>query len=872
MDDELLEEFLAETNERLEAVGADLVRFEREPCNAEILDNIFRMVHTVKGTCGFLNLPRLEKLAHAAESLMSKFRNGSPVTAEAVTVVLAAFDRIKVILQELELRRCEPQGADTDLIASLGRIAQEVSRNSSNAQAAGTLLEPQFEPELESEPEPDPELALQELARELGQRRAEVRDRTEVPETADEGQGGSVIGAHTIRVKVDTLENLMTMVSELVLTRNQLLDVARRNDDSEFNAPLQRLSGVTTELQDGVMRARMQPIHNAWQALPRIVRDLAIELGKGIELEFHGADTELDRQVLEAIKDPLTHMVRNSVDHGIEPRSQRIAAGKPPKGTIRLNAYQEGGYIVIGIADDGRGLNTARIRDKVSAQGLATEAELEKMSDQQVQKFIFMPGFTTSREVTNYSGRGVGMDVVRSNIERIGGSIEVHSVPGKGLSVKFRIPLTLAIVSVLIIESCGDRFAIPQHAVTELVRIRPGSEHRIEYIKDAAVLRLRNRLLPLVHLGGLLRLADARANAEKSFIVVMQVAGQSFGVIVDAIFHTEEVVVKPLASKLRQIAVFCGSTILGDGSVIMILDSNGVSNAASLTMLSDTAGREGAETDDYAAADDNVSLLVFRAGTPEPKAIPLSLVTRLEEIDCRKIEMSNGRHMVQYGGQLMPLMRINEDVVIKSDGAQSLLVFSDGQRSMGLVVDEVIDIVEDKLEIWAGTEGNGVLGSAIIRGQATEIIDIGHFLPQAYADWFRRKDPHESERERTLLLVDDSPFFRNMLGPVLKAAGYRVTAVGSAKEALDALRSGRAFDALVTDVDMPEMDGLALAQAVRAEQKFLRLPIIGLSASSSPEAIERGRQAGFYNYVAKFDRHGLIAALKQQVADTDRAA
>jgi two-component system chemotaxis sensor kinase CheA len=687
----------------------------------------------------------------------------------------------------------------------------------------------------------------------------------------DEEKTDSKIANTSIRVSVDTLESLMTMVSELVLTRNQLLDIVRRHGESEFKVPLQRLSNVTAELQDGVMQTRMQPIGNAWQKLPRIVRDLSAELGKDIELEMHGADTELDRQVLERIKDPLTHMVRNSADHGLESPDARIAAGKPEKGTIRLSAYHEGGHIIIGVADDGRGLDTERIKAKALACGLATAAEIEKMSEPQIHKFIFTPGFSTAAQVTSISGRGVGMDVVRNNIDQIGGSIDVQSISGQGLIFTIKIPLTLAIISALIVEASGERFAIPQLSVIELVRMHAKSEHRIERIKDAAVLRLRNKLLPLVRLGSLLRLVGDQAIPDKGFIVVTQVGAQTFGIVVDTVFHTEEIVVKPMATKLRHIGMFSGNTILGDGSVIMIVDPNGVSQAVGTSVASTLSGRSDGEAEHHAAAN-TVSLLVFRAGSPEPKAVPLSLVTRLEEIDCRKIELSNGRHMVQYRGQLMPLVRISDDVCLKREGAQPLLVFSDSGRSMGLVVDEIIDIVEDSLDIGVGSDRPGVLGSAVIRGRATEILDVGHFLPLAFEDWFRRKDARSDHRQRTVLLVDDSAFFRNMLSPLLKVAGYDVTTVGSAHEALSLLKTGRQFHVLVTDVDMPEMDGFALAEAVRSEARYGDMPIIALSSSNSRESIERGRKVGFHDYVAKFDRQSLIAALKEQTADANRAA
>jgi two-component system chemotaxis sensor kinase CheA len=372
----------------------------------------------------------------------------------------------------------------------------------------------------------------------------------------------------------------MTMVSELVLTRNQLMELARRQTESAFKLPLQRLSHVTAELQEGVMKTRMQPIGNAWQKLPRLVRDLSAELGKRVELEMQGAETELDRQVLDMIKDPLTHMVRNSADHGIEPPADRRAAGKPERGTIRLTARHEGGHIIIEVSDDGRGLNSGKIRSKVLTSGLASEADLDKMADAQIQRFIFARGMSTADRVTNVSGRGVGMDVVQANIDQIGGTIDVKSVPGQGTVFTIKIPLTLAIVSALIVEAAGERFAMPQVAVMELVRVRGHGEHRVERIKDTPVLRLRNKLLPLIFLRKFLRLGEpAEQEAENGFVVVTQVGAECFGIVVDRVFHTEEIVVKPLASTLRHIHAFSGNTILGDGAVIMILDPNGIAAA-----------------------------------------------------------------------------------------------------------------------------------------------------------------------------------------------------------------------------------------------------------------------------------------------------
>jgi two-component system, chemotaxis family, sensor kinase CheA len=883
--DDLLREFLTETNDSIDVVDVELIRFEQDPNNAKILANIFRLVHTIKGTCGFLNLPRLEALTHAAEALMDKFRDGMPVTAEAVTLVLATIDRVKALLDELERSEVEQAGNDRDLIAELERMAAEAARGT-----VGSIV-----PQVLERPLRAGEVTLDELERAFRAAPGPTMDAAKAPPPPVEKApakpasaapaaaaaepalrdepGDGRIANQSIRVHVDTLEQLMTMVSELVLTRNQLLDIVRRHEDSEFKVPLQRLSTVTAELQEGVMKTRMQPIGNAWQKLPRVVRDLSAELGKPIEFEMHGAETELDRQLLDLIKDPLTHMVRNSADHGIEMPAERRAAGKPEKGTVRLSARHQGGHIIIEVADDGRGLDLDRIRSEVLAKGLASEDEIEAMSETQITNFIFAPGFSTARQVTSVSGRGVGMDVVCANIDQIGGTIEAKSVPGQGTSFIIKIPLTLAIVAALIVEAGGDRYAIPQHAVVELVRVRENSEPRIERIKDAALLRLHQKLLPLVHLRTVLKLDGEGAGVpENGFVVVTQVGTSLFGIVVDGVFQTEEIVVKPMSSMLRQIPVFCGNTILGDGSVIMIIDPNGVGQKVGTAASAHLAAAEAHAAQIQAEAANTESLLVFRAGSPQPKAVLLSLVTRLEEIDARTIETSNGRAMVQYRGQLMPLVPVNDEVRIKCDGVQPLLVFSDEGRSMALVVDEIVDIVEEKLDIELASDRPGVLGSAVIKGQATEVIDIAHFLPLAFEDWLGWKEQRAAPAPRRVLLIDDAPFFRNMLSPVLKAAGFAVTSAASAPDALALIEGGGLFDIVITDIEMPGMDGFELALAVRGNPRTADLPIIGLSSLVSADAIERGRAVGLYDYVAKFDRQGLIAALKEQAAEMGRAA
>ena len=735
--DDLLSEFLTETNENISVLDSELVKLEQNPNDPELLGNIFRLVHTIKGTCGFLGLPRLETLAHASENVLGKIRDGElKVMADAVTLILESLDGIKSILVILESTETEPAGDDAALIARLNRLASG---------------EPASAPALETEvPAPKAPVARAPKSVQPEESRAAPAAAVEVdePEThqvapsprADDGKEKeskeSAIAAQNIRVNVDLLENLMTMVSELVLTRNQLLQILRSQKDSEFGAPLQRLSHVTTELQEGVMKTRMQPIGNAWAKLPRIVRDLSRELGKKIDLRMLGADTELDRQVLEMIKDPLTHMVRNSADHGIELPAERLAKGKAETGVITLDAFHEGGHIVIEIGDDGHGLDVERIKRKAVSIGLATEAELATMSEQQIQQFILKPGFSTAAKVTSVSGRGVGMDVVRTNIEKIGGTMEMKSQSGKGSVFTIKIPLTLAIVSALIVECAGERFAIPQLSVVELVRAAANTENAIERINATPVLRLRNRLLPLVSLQSLLNLGKREGEGE-TYIVVTQVGTYTFGIIVDRVFDTEEIVVKPVAPILRDISMFSGNTILGDGSVIMILDPNGIAAATGEIMASEQSHRNEAMAR-AGVRESRTALLLFRAGEGGQKAVPLALIARLEEIDVRQVEQSNGKPLVQYRGKLMPLVSTDPSYKMRSEGRQPILVFADHDRSMGLAVDEIVDIVEEHLTVELTADRPGLIGSAIVAGKATEIIDAGFYLTQAYGDWFMR--------------------------------------------------------------------------------------------------------------------------------------
>jgi two-component system, chemotaxis family, sensor kinase CheA len=856
--DDLLREFLTESGESLAVLDLELVKLEQNPNNPDLLGNIFRLVHTIKGTCGFLGLPRLESVAHASENVLGKVRDGElEVTPEIVSVILKSLDRIKSLLATLEQTEAEPAGDDSDLKNQLNAIAE----GKAAPKAAAPAPAPEAAP-APAEAAPSP-VAEKHEPDHPADSSADAGRAAAVAAIEEQAAREPSVAAQSIRVGVNLLENLMTMVSELVLTRNQLLQILRSQKESEFAAPLQRLNLVTSELQEGVMKTRMQPIGNAWAKLPRMVRDLAHELNKKIDLKMQGAETELDRQVLELIKDPLTHLVRNCADHGLEGPEARRKTGKAETGRITLDAYHEGGQIVIEISDDGRGLPIDKIKTKALANGLATEAELASMSDEQIQQFIFRAGFSTAAQITNVSGRGVGMDVVRTNIEKIGGTIELRSKQGKGTAFFIKIPLTLAIVSALIVEAGSERFAIPQISVIELVRATANSSQRIEHINGAPFLRLRNRLLPLVNLSTLLKIAAAAdKKTEDACIVVTQVGKHTFGIVVDRVFDTEEIVVKPVAPILRDITMFAGNTILGDGSVIMILDPNGIAGAIGDAGMGDQVAEQ--TTAQASTKDERVALLLFRAGVGTPKAVPLALVARLEEVDAATIEVSDGKPVLQYRGKLMPLVKIDPSYTVKAEGRQPILVFADGQRSMGLLVDEIVDIVEERMNVQLGTERTGLLGGAIIAGKATEIIDAGHYLTNALDSWFEPEQAATGGRSdaKRVLLVDDSPFFRNLLTPLLSVAGYDVTSVEGADKALALCEAGKDFDIIVSDIEMPGMSGFEFAEAVKTG-RWQNTPLVALSAHTSPKDLDRGRKAGFVDYIAKLDRDALLNTLSQ---------
>jgi two-component system, chemotaxis family, sensor kinase CheA len=753
--DDLLLDFLTESAESLARLDREIVQLEKTPGDLVLLGSIFRTIHTIKGTCGFLDLQRLEGVAHAAENVLGLLRDGSLVVKpQIVSDVLAAVDVIREILAGLEATQAEPQGDDAALIARLdrwlgpaGRPVNEViefpvipivaPRPPATPEAAAAPETPSAAPAAKKPrtrasraaaapggADPRPKRTRRRTAEAAA---APIQPAAATPaaapvvaarETAEPRSAAPGVAESSLRVSVEVLDRLMNLAGEMVLTRNQLLQQAQADEHSPFRLPLQQLNRVTSELQEVVMKVRMQPIGNAWGKLPRLVRDLCQASGKKIELELRGAETELDRQILQAIQDPLTHMIRNSADHGVELPETRHAAGKPESGSIVLEAFHEGGHIIIEIRDDGKGLDAAAIRRKAVERGLVSADLAETLSDTQVYRFIFEAGFSTAEKVTNVSGRGVGMDVVRSNVEQIGGTVELHSTVGVGTTFRIKLPLTLAILSALIVEAGGQGFAIPQIGVVELVRIDAESRARLQTLNGARFYRLRDTLLPLVRLSDVLEQPPADADG---FIVICQVGRQRFGLMVDAILDTHEVVVKPIGRMLRHVPHYSGTTLLGDGTVIMILDVPSLGARAGVSGQDDTAAEDG---DGAEAAGAQTALVVFDPGNGARQAVPLRRVSRLEQLVVSELENADGRWLVQYRGALLRLLPAWAGLDLRARDPRPTIVFDDGDASIGLCVETIVDIVEDVLDIQIEASTPGVLGTAVIAGRSTEIVDV----------------------------------------------------------------------------------------------------------------------------------------------------
>jgi two-component system chemotaxis sensor kinase CheA len=810
-DQDVVREFLTESYENLSRLELEIVQLEKRPKDAALLASIFRAIHTIKGTCGFLGFSLLEKIAHSAETILCQLREGRrDLNPSLISLILETVDGVKKILASIQETGNEGPDHYAGLKASLLSAAQ------GKVEGDG----------------PPPESRPEESAKS--------------PAHVDPN----------IRVGVGLLDKLMDLVGELVLTRNQIIQFNAAREDSALNATSQRLNLITSELQEGVMKTRMQPIGTVWNKLPRVVRDTALSLGKQIRLELEGEGTELDRTIIEAIKDPMVHLVRNACDHGVETPETRVRNGKPPQGRLTLRAWHEGGQVNIEIGDDGAGIDVELLKQKAVSAGFLREDSAAQLSDREALNLIFLPGFSTAKTVTNISGRGVGLDVVKSNIEKIGGVVDVTSRPGEGMTVRLRIPLTLAIIPGLVVASGnqrstprsgsghGERFVIPQVSLLELIRLEAqvpsdealkdggtqedqGVRPHIERIHGTPFYRRRGRLLPIVYLNDLLRL-DHDSDSGVVNIVVLQAEDKQFGLVVDSINDTQEIVVKPLGRQLKGLSVYAGATIMGDGEVALILDVPGIGRSSGVLVESREQTREAAERK-ADATDDLQRLLLFRAGSFARLAVPLSLVSRLEEIARPSIERAGGFEVVQYRDRILPLVPLQSVLepgtpisALQADPAQ-VIVFNDGERSLGIVVDQILDIAEEVVSVRRPTGRAGLLGSGVVGKQVADFLDLHYVIRTTAEDWFRQSG--QPERCARVLIADASGFSRGLIRGGLDMAGFTVLEAANRDEAIATLER-HTVDIVVAAADLPPNGCASLVEAMRRRPEWGRIPVL----------------------------------------------
>jgi two-component system chemotaxis sensor kinase CheA len=801
-DQEIIQDFLIESNENLSRVEQEILELEDRPGDKQILGSIFRSFHTVKGTCGFLGFGKLETITHQAEHLLMELRDGKrQFTAAMATLILETLDAV-----QQELAAIEATGYESDISPTLLLLKLQ--------QAVGTA---------EAVPAVKVETKVELAAAEAAEAAAEGKA---------EGTGGGALADQTIRVDTRLVDRLINLVGELVLVRNQVLQSGGTGGGGNDKAIAHRLNLITTELQEGVMRSRMQPVGTIWNKLPRLVRDTAAQLKKDIRLVTEGAGTEMDRTILEAVKDPLTHILRNSCDHGLETPAEREAAGKERQGQVSLRAYHEGSQVVMEVVDDGRGIDPARLRAKAVEKGILTAAAAAAMNDREAVNLVFHAGFSTAEKVTNISGRGVGMDVVKKNIQSIGGQVEIQSAAGKGTKVKIRIPLTLAIIPGLIVGSGGQTFVVPQAHLVELLRLQGDKQRAIEECAEGSVLRWRGTLVPLVDLNAALRLGTATgAGVEVRNIAILEAEGAVFGLMLDRIQATREIVVKPLGKQLKRLNWYAGATILGDGSVALILDVAGLARRERIGGRGEQAvGREEAAE----ASAKTEQYLLFTCGSYARVAVPLGLVDRLEKFPSESLERTADSWVVQYRGTLLKVAALAK--VLGCGGEESLtgrmvnvIVIRRGERVTGLAVDRILDVQRGEMKAASETAASGLLATFVLNGAATELLDLPRVLAAAQPTWDGPKWVAEGNGQAVLVRARTA-FVSRSIRQYLELAGYGVEECGGEEAMWRAMEGGGYLAAVL---EWPEEGTAEWAEELRARSSAAGTGVIRIGEDGS---------------------------------------
>ncbi len=992
LDDELVQDYLAECREHLATIETDLLAIEQGGAQIDenLVNRVFRAAHSIKGGAGFFDLAKIRDLAHKTENALDLIRSRQMIpTPEVVSILLMAFDKLRELIgnhresnlaeigefvaaltalssaslpadqrasldQQVDLPLPEPDKhiqisafdlsqarrggkciylIEYDLIHDVQRLGKTPLEVFKSLIQCGTILETVFDLDsagtLDDEPsnrlmlevlyatvlEPDiigqvveapPERVrliekngqVRPLAPPPAKRKPRARKARPAavqPVRAPEAMGPVMKAAipvvppaaaiavvapaeTTIRLNVSLLDSLMTLAGELVLGRNQLNESLSRTDERGIRSGAQRVSLVTSELQEVVTQTRMQPVGGLFAKFPRLVRDLARDLGKEVQLRVEGNEVEIDKTILEGLSDPLTHMVRNAVDHAIEAPAARTTAGKPAMGTVVLRASHQAGQVVIEIADDGKGLALEKIVASSVAKGSVTREQVQAMSDREKMALIFLPGVSTAEKVSDVSGRGVGMDVVKTNLDRLGGKIEIESNPGKGCRFRIKLPLTLAIIPSLLVSDGGERFAIPQVSVSELIRIgHKQIAQRIDRVGDAEVLNLRDRMVPLVYLADTLGAPRCRDTKRAINVVLVDTGAFEYGLVVDELHDTVEIVVKPLGRHLKAIPEYAGATILGDGRVAVILDVAGLATRAALTAGSAEALSKHEESADT-GEDERHALLLFQNAPGELCSVPIEQVSRVERVRAEQIEYLGGRRTMQYRGSSLPVVALHDAAAVgelTSEQQWVVIVFESMGQPLGLLAAEPLDLVEAALAVDPITlRQPGIAGSAVLKNRTMLILDIFDLAAVARPDWDRPPAPEieagpADAHLPTVLVADDSEFFRNQVQRLAEAVGCRVLAAEDGQAAWELLDKHASDVCLVaTDVEMPRLDGLALTRQIRADGRFAGLSVIALSSLAGDEEIARGMSAGVNEYQVKFNKDELTESIRKAIRKT----
>lgn len=878
LDEEILKDFLVEAKEGISKLEEEFVELEKDPENVEILKSLFRSMHSLKGASGFFGFKSLESIAHFSEDILAKLRDGLlKPEPEIIDMLLQAVDQIKYIVAHLEEHKQEPvDDRVLEFIVALSNFTEKLKKRVEGKEEKKEPEEPKvekidLEKNAEEKPEPGSNKTEEKEEKEEKEESAGISPqlvredkKEEKPKEKFQDIPGVVPSKELtethVKVDVHLLDQLMNLAGELVLARNRVVQLASKFHDADLQRSVQTLSMVTSELQEAIMKTRMQPIGTVFNKFPRIVRDLSRQLGKKVNLKLEGTETELDRSIIEAIKDPLTHLVRNSIDHGIELPEERVSLGKPEEGLLVMRAYHEGGQVVIEIEDDGLGIDVEKIKRKAIEKGLLDPREAERMSEKEILLLIFKPGFSTAEQVTQVSGRGVGMDVVKTNIEKLGGTIELNTMKGKGTTVRVKIPLTLAIVPALILTSQGQRFAIPQVSLRELVAINP--EKDLLKIGNTDFFRLRGEIIPVLSLSKVL---NRPQQSQEKNLVILNAGDRFFGLLVDQIYDSEEIVVKPLGRWFKNIPLYSGATIMGDGKLALILDIVGLMKMLGVAL---EELEKGLAEEKVLTIEETQFILIFEVGK-DNFAVPLALISRLDKVKSDQITTIGGKEVLLYKGKVIPILRIENYLPISYPeyGEEvSVLFFTEREKTVGIICSRIVDTLETTLEVDTTIyQQPGVIGHRIIHDRTVLFLDIFKIIEMFDPEWFIVKRKEEETLEpKMFLLAEDSPFFQNLIKNYLTQAGFEVEVAENGKVALEKLmQNPEQYSLLITDIEMPEMDGFTLIAEVRKNPQFANLPILVQTSLAGEDVKKKVMELGANAYQVKLDREKVLTAINE---------